>query len=74
VLEAVELPEMTWKFWQPQKTIRFIKVRNPWGRLVGEIGGVWKGPWSDGSREWTPGRMIALKRKSEVDGTFIMTF
>ncbi|KAK1659830.1 hypothetical protein BDP55DRAFT_732999 [Colletotrichum godetiae] len=29
---------------------RLIKLRNPWGEIRK---GVWEGPWSDGSKEWT---------------------
>jgi len=28
---------------------RFVVMRSPWGHF----GGTWKGPWSDGSKEWT---------------------
>lgn len=29
---------------------RLVKLRNPWGK-IGK--GVWEGPWSDGSKEWS---------------------
>ncbi|KAK6818885.1 calpain-9 [Apiospora arundinis] len=29
---------------------RLVKLRNPWGKLKK---GIWDGPWSDGSKEWT---------------------
>ncbi|KAK7927837.1 calpain-like protein, partial [Apiospora marii] len=29
---------------------RLVKLRNPWGKLKL---GIWDGPWSDGSKEWT---------------------
>lgn len=47
---------------------KLMRIRNPWGK------GEWKGPWSDGSREWTP----ALKKHFDFefgnDGTFFMRF
>ena len=30
------------------KSVRLVRVRNPWGTSEGE----WKGAWSDGSAEW----------------------
>ncbi|KAG6809999.1 hypothetical protein H0H92_013781 [Tricholoma furcatifolium] len=50
---------------------RFVVVRNPWGR------GEWTGPWSDGSREWTPDWLPALsvlKHKFGDDGQFVMEY
>ncbi|KAG7091306.1 hypothetical protein E1B28_010352 [Marasmius oreades] len=50
---------------------RFVIVRNPWGR------GEWTGPWSDGSREWTPEWLAALSEIGHTfgdDGQFIMEY
>lgn len=34
--------------------IRLVLVRNPWGQRGWNGQGEWNGPWSDGSKEWTP--------------------
>ncbi|CAG8953395.1 hypothetical protein HYFRA_00010143 [Hymenoscyphus fraxineus] len=47
---------------------RFCLVRNPWGK------GEWTGPWSDGSKEWTPEWMQKLDHKFGDDGIFWMTY
>jgi len=53
---------------QEVKGNKLMRIRNPWGK------GEWKGPWSDGSKEWTP----ALKKHFDYefgnDGTFFMKF
>lgn len=48
---------------------RFVVHRNPWGDSE------WTGPWSDGSKEWTPEWLDILPRLGHVfgeDGEFIM--
>lgn len=47
---------------------RFVKVRNPWGKTE------WKGPWSDGSSEWTVEWIQALEHTFGDDGTFWMSY
>lgn len=34
--------------------VRLVKIRNPWGERAWNGIGEWNGPWSDGSKEWTP--------------------
>jgi hypothetical protein len=48
---------------------RFVILRNPWGESE------WTGPWSDGSKEWTPEWLPALEALGHTfgdDGQFIM--
>ncbi|CAE6502868.1 unnamed protein product [Rhizoctonia solani] len=50
---------------------RFVRIRNPWGQSE------WKGPWSDGSREWTAEwlkRLPELNHKFGDDGEFLMEY
>ncbi|KAF3939988.1 Calpain-8 [Dactylella cylindrospora] len=47
---------------------RLVLVRNPWGRFE------WKGPWSDGSREWTSYWIEQLEHKFGDDGSFWMSY
>ncbi|QRV99267.1 calpain family cysteine protease [Ceratobasidium sp. AG-Ba] len=50
---------------------RFLRIRNPWGQSE------WNGPWSDGSKEWTPewlARLPELKHKFGDDGEFLMEY
>ncbi|ELU40213.1 calpain [Rhizoctonia solani AG-1 IA] len=50
---------------------RFVRIRNPWGKSE------WKGPWSDGSKEWT-GQWLTLlpelHHKFGDDGEFLMEY
>lgn len=48
--------------------------RNPWGRRANAAMGEWTGPWSDGSREWTPYWMKKLDHKFGDDGLFWMSY
>lgn len=41
---------------------RLCLLRNPWGE------GEWTGPWSDGSKEWTPEWMQKLNHRFGDDG------
>ena len=34
--------------------VRLVQIRNPWGERASNGIGEWSGPWSDGSKEWTP--------------------
>ena len=48
---------------------RFVVIRNPWGDSE------WTGPWSDGSKEWTPETLhflAALNHTFGNDGQFVM--
>ncbi|CAE6493790.1 unnamed protein product [Rhizoctonia solani] len=50
---------------------RFVRIRNPWGQTE------WKGPWSDGSKEWTSewlARLGELHHKFGDDGEFLMEY
>ncbi|KAG5736063.1 Calpain-9 [Termitomyces sp. T112] len=50
---------------------RFVVIRNPWGKSE------WTGPWSDGSKEWTPEWLPALKVLKHMfgdDGEFVMEY
>lgn len=49
-------------------------ARNPWGERSSKGLGAWFGPWSNGSREWTPYMMQKLGHKFGDDGTFWMSF
>jgi Calpain family cysteine protease len=46
-----------------EKTVRLVKLRNPWGS-----GGEWEGAWSDGSAEWSGEWLSKLKHKFGDDG------
>ncbi|ESK87854.1 hypothetical protein Moror_15302 [Moniliophthora roreri MCA 2997] len=50
---------------------RFVVLRNPWGQ------GEWTGPWSDGSKEWTPEWLEILPKLGHFfgdDGQFVMEY
>ncbi|KAH8673835.1 hypothetical protein BX600DRAFT_456317 [Xylariales sp. PMI_506] len=55
--------------------IRLVKIRNPWGQRS-EYGGVgeWNGPWSDGSKEWTPYWLKKMNHTFGDDGVFWMSY
>jgi Calpain family cysteine protease len=48
--------------------------RNPWGKRSWNGVGEWNGPWSDGSKEWTPYWIKKLDHKFGDDGEFWMSF
>lgn len=47
---------------------RLVLVRNPWGKTE------WNGRWSDGSEQWTPESMAALKHRFGNDGIFWIAY
>ncbi|KAJ8088926.1 hypothetical protein PM082_014173 [Marasmius tenuissimus] len=50
---------------------RFVILRNPWGESE------WTGPWSDGSKEWTPEWLEVLPQLGHSfgdDGQFVMEY
>lgn len=46
---------------------RLLKLRNPWGKVRK---GVWEGPWSDGSKEWTAEAQAELGHTFGNDSVF----
>ena len=51
-----------------RKGQRLLKVRNPWGKDC------WRGPWSDGSEQWTPEWLQELDHKFGDDGMFWISY
>ncbi|KFY22509.1 hypothetical protein V493_06553 [Pseudogymnoascus sp. VKM F-4281 (FW-2241)] len=47
---------------------RLLLLKNPWGK------GEWTGPWSDGSKEWTPEWMTKLDHRFGDDGAFWISY
>ncbi|PKS07480.1 hypothetical protein jhhlp_006084 [Lomentospora prolificans] len=47
---------------------RLVLLKNPWGK------GEWKGPWSDGSKEWTAEWLKRLDHKFGDDGAFWISY
>ncbi|KAK4189912.1 cysteine proteinase [Podospora australis] len=56
------------------KKVRLVKIRNPWGQRASSGLGEWNGPWSDGSKEWTPYWFKKLDHKFGDDGVFWMSY
>ncbi|KAK4166203.1 cysteine proteinase [Cladorrhinum sp. PSN259] len=54
--------------------VRLVKIRNPWGERAWNGIGEWNGPWSDGSREWTPYWLKKLDHRFGDDGVFWMSY
>ncbi|KAF5004726.1 hypothetical protein FDECE_8795 [Fusarium decemcellulare] len=50
---------------------RLVKMRNPWGD---SRKGIWEGPWSDGSREWTGEIQQELGHKFGSDSVFWISY
>jgi hypothetical protein len=50
---------------------RLLKLRNPWGK--GKKGN-WEGPWSDGSKEFTPEAQKELNHKFGNDSVFWISY
>ncbi|KAF2639708.1 cysteine proteinase [Massarina eburnea CBS 473.64] len=53
---------------------RLLLVRNPWGKPPTADNGEWNGPWSDGSKEWTPYWLQKLSYSFDSNGTFWMAY
>ncbi|KAI1749530.1 hypothetical protein F4782DRAFT_533330 [Xylaria castorea] len=47
---------------------RLVLLKNPWGR------GEWRGPWSDGSKEWTAEWLTKLDHRFGDDGNFWISY
>lgn len=47
---------------------RLVLLKNPWGK------GEWKGPWSDGSKEWTADWLRRLDHQFGDDGAFWISY
>ncbi|KAF2503244.1 cysteine proteinase [Lophium mytilinum] len=56
------------------KKVRLVLIRNPWGARAWTGVGEWNGPWSDGSKEWTPYWMKKLDYQFGDDGMFWMSY
>ncbi|KAK4171425.1 putative calpain [Triangularia setosa] len=56
------------------KKVRLVKIRNPWGQRSSDGIGEWNGPWSDGSKEWTPYWFKKLNHTFGDDGVFWMSY
>ncbi|KAK3387482.1 calpain family cysteine protease [Podospora didyma] len=54
--------------------VRLVRIRNPWGERASNGIGEWNGPWSDGSKEWTPYWLKKLNHKFGDDGIFWMSY
>ncbi|EOO03455.1 putative calpain family cysteine protease protein [Phaeoacremonium minimum UCRPA7] len=48
--------------------VRLVLLKNPWGKHE------WKGPWSDGSKEWTPEWLTKLGHRFGDDGSFWISY
>ena len=68
VLRATEVED------EEGKKHRLIKMRNPWGQRADNGMGEWHGPWSDGSKEWTPHMIKQLQHEPADDGVFWMSY
>ncbi|KAK7965280.1 hypothetical protein PG988_010284 [Apiospora saccharicola] len=55
-------------------TFRLLQIRNPWGERSWSGVGEWNGPWSDGSKEWTPYWLQKLGHTFGDDGVFWMRY
>ncbi|GKT87630.1 calpain family cysteine protease [Colletotrichum tofieldiae] len=56
------------------KKVRLVQIRNPWGERSDGGVGEWNGPWSDGSKEWTPYWLKRLNHTFGDDGVFWMSY
>ncbi|OHE93421.1 calpain family cysteine protease [Colletotrichum orchidophilum] len=56
------------------KKVRLVQIRNPWGERSDGGVGEWNGPWSDGSKQWTPYWLKRLNHTFGDDGVFWMSY
>ncbi|KAF6833625.1 calpain family cysteine protease [Colletotrichum musicola] len=56
------------------KRVRLVQIRNPWGERSDSGVGEWNGPWSDGSKEWTPYWLKKIGHTFGDDGVFWMSY
>ncbi|WQF82321.1 Putative cysteine peptidase, cysteine active, peptidase C2, calpain, catalytic [Colletotrichum destructivum] len=56
------------------KKVRLVQIRNPWGERSDGGVGEWNGPWSDGSKEWTPYWLKRFNHTFGDDGVFWMSY
>ncbi|KXH31552.1 calpain family cysteine protease [Colletotrichum simmondsii] len=56
------------------KKVRLVQIRNPWGERSDGGVGEWNGPWSDGSKEWTPYWLKRMNHTFGDDGVFWMSY
>ncbi|KAK4222485.1 cysteine proteinase [Podospora fimiseda] len=68
ILKAVEVVD------EDGNRVRLVKIRNPWGQRASNGIGEWNGPWSDGSKEWTPYWLNKLDHRFGDDGVFWMSY
>ncbi|EOD43606.1 putative calpain family cysteine protease protein [Neofusicoccum parvum UCRNP2] len=68
ILKAVEVED------ESGGKVKLVRIRNPWGHKDSTGEGEWNGPWSDGSKEWTPYWLSKLDYKFDDDGMFWMSY
>ncbi|PHH55425.1 Calpain clp-1 [Ceratocystis fimbriata CBS 114723] len=51
--------------------VRLVKLRNPWGTTRA---GLWHGPWSDGSKEWTAEMQQEIGHTFGTDSSFWISY
>ncbi|KKA26823.1 hypothetical protein TD95_000780 [Thielaviopsis punctulata] len=51
--------------------VRLVKLRNPWGKARS---GLWHGPWSDGSAEWTAEVQKEVGHRFGSDSSFWISY
>ncbi|KAL5612720.1 hypothetical protein BROUX41_004194 [Berkeleyomyces rouxiae] len=51
--------------------VRLVKLRNPWGLIRA---GLWHGPWSDGSKEWTADVQQEVGHTFGTDSSFWISY
>ncbi|KAJ4261603.1 hypothetical protein NW762_007034 [Fusarium torreyae] len=54
--------------------VRLVKIRNPWGQRSEDGHGEWYGPWSDGSKQWSPHMIRKLQHQFGDNGIFWMSY
>ncbi|KAJ3522261.1 hypothetical protein NM208_g12934 [Fusarium decemcellulare] len=68
ILKATEVED------EKGERVRLVKIRNPWGQRSDNGHGEWHGPWSDGSKQWTPHMIQKLRHEFGDDGIFWMSY